>query len=193
MLLLVVGGALALAILASLGWRLSGGAIYTIATPSMCPDLCVGTLVLDQPLHGPVEAGMVVSFRPPGVTTVYTHRVVRVLPSGAFKTAGDALGTTDPWTVPRSNVIGRVVSNVRGLGWLWRCLPAMTAALACFLVVRRSISNRLRSQWDLLAVTLIIVVPVVVMRPLLRVAVISWHPGPAGSLVLKVANVGLLP
>jgi hypothetical protein len=103
----------------------------------MCPDLCVGTLVLDRPLTGPVRPGMVVTFSPPGTPTVYTHPVVRVLPDGSARTAGDALGMLDPWTVPRARVIGRVVANVRGLGWLWRSLPSMAAALACLRLGRR--------------------------------------------------------
>jgi signal peptidase I len=181
------------ALLGSIGWRLSGGSLFTIATPSMCPDLCVGTLVLDRPLAGPVQVGQVVTFHPPGTSTVFTHRVVKVLADGSFKTAGDALGTTDPWTVPRSNVIGRVVDHVRGLGWLWRCLPWMAAALACILVARRSMPNRIRQPLDLLFATMLVVVPVLVMRPLLRASVVSWHRIRGGTIVMTVVNDGLLP
>jgi len=192
-LLAVVGAAVGLAMVASIGWRMSGGSLYTIATPSMCPDLCVGTLVFDQPLVGPVLRGMVVTFRPPGTTTVFTHRVVRVLADGSFKTAGDALRTVDPWTVPRDRVVARVVSNVRGLGWLWRVLPSITAVLALYLLGRRSIRATLRPQVDLLFVTLLAVVPVLLLRPLLRASMVSWHSTRGGPFVMQVANVGLLP
>ena len=183
----------AVSVLASIGWRLSGGSLYTIATPSMCPDLCVGTLVLDQPLQGPVHVGEVVTFHPPGTATVYTHRVVQVLANGSFKTAGDALGKVDPWTVPVDNVIGRVVYNVRGLGWLWRSLPWMAAALACILIIRRSIAEQIRKQYDLLFTTLLVVVPILVMRPLLRMSIITWHVRHGGAVVMRVVNDGLLP
>ena len=192
-LIALVGVLVTLGILASIGWRFTGGSLYTIATPSMCPDLCVGTLVLDQPLHGPVHVGEVVTFRPPGTPTVYTHRVVQVLADGSFKTAGDAVGRVDPWTVPPKNVIGRVAFNVRGLGWLWRSLPWMAAALACFILARRSIPGRHRREYDLLFTTLLVVVPVLVMRPLLRATVISWHVLHGGALVMTVVNDGLLP
>jgi len=192
-LLVVVGVLVAAAVLASVGWRLAGGALFTIATPSMCPDLCVGTLVLDQPLTGPVHVGDVVTFRPPGSTTVFTHRVVRVLPGGAFKTAGDALGRVDPWTVSPGDVVGRVVDNVRDLGWLWRGLPWVAAALACILVARRSVAARFRSQFDLLAVTALAVVPALVMRPFVRAAVVAWEQRPGGSVVMWVVNTGLFP
>ena len=192
-LIALVGVLVTLGILASIGWRFTGGSLYTIATPSMCPDLCVGTLVLDQPLHGPVHVGQVVTFRPPGTPTVYTHRVVQVLADGSFKTAGDAVGRVDPWTVPPKNVIGRVVFNLRGLGWLWRSLPWMAAALACVVLARRSIPVWYRRQCDLLFTTLLVVVPVLVMRPLLRASVISWHVLHSGALVMTVVNDGLLP
>ena len=183
---------IAVAVMASVGWRLSGGTMFTIATPSMCPDLCVGTLVLDRPLHGPLEAGMVVTFRPPGSTTVYTHRVTAVLGNGEFRTAGDALGVVDPWTVPRARVVGVVVAGVRDLGWLWRSLPSMSAALACYLCVRRRMTARARVDLDPLAVTLFLVVPVLVLRPLLRAAIVAWRPV-GRTAVLHIVNSGLLP
>ncbi|MGH9006785.1 MAG: S26 family signal peptidase [Acidimicrobiales bacterium] len=191
--LTVVGVLVALCVLGSVGWQLAGGSMFSIATPSMCPDLCVGTLVFDQPLHGPPHVGDVITFRPPGTSRVYTHRVMRVLPGGAFKTAGDAVGRVDPWTVPPSNVLGRVVGNVRGAGWLWRSLPWMAAALACALFLRRAVAERLRMHADVLFVTLLVVVPVLVLRPLVRLAVISWAERRNGSVIMTVANVGLLP
>ncbi len=192
-LLALVGLVVAIGVLGSVAWRVSGGSLFTIATPSMCPDLCVGTLVFDEPVQGPVHVGEVVTFRPPGTSTVFTHRVVKVLPGGSFKTAGDALGAVDPWTVPPANVIGRVVGNMRGLGWLWRSLPWVAAALACILIPRRSIPAGIRKQCDLLFTTALVVVPILVMRPLVRASVIVWHQLRDGAVVMKLANTGLLP
>jgi hypothetical protein len=188
----LVGAAVAGAVLSACAWRLSGGREYTIVTASMCPDLCVGTLVLDRPLVGPARPGMIVTFRPPGTTTVYTHRVVKVLPDGSLKTAGDALGVVDPWTVPRERVIGRVVAHLRGVGWLWRSLPEMTAALACYLMSRRAVRCWLRPHTDVLFVAVLVAVPTFTLRPLLRASVIAiGRHGP--EAVLRVANTGLLP
>jgi hypothetical protein len=192
-LLAIMSGAVALAMVASIGWRMSGGSLYMIATPSMCPDLCVGTLVFDRPLVGPVQDGMVVTFRPPGTTTVFTHRVVRLLADGSFKTAGDALGKVDPWTVPRGRVVAKVVFAVRTLGWIWRSLTPITAVLALYLLGRRSMRSWPRKQFDLLFVTLLVVIPVLAERPLVRASLISWHSTPGGPFVMQVANVGLLP
>jgi signal peptidase I len=192
LLLTVIGAALAGAVLASLVWRLSGGGEFTIATASMCPDMCVGTLVLDRPLVGPAKPGMVVTFRPPGTTTIYTHRIVKVLADGSFETAGDALKQVDPWTVPPDRVIGRVVAHLPGAGWLWRCLPEMTAALACYLVARRSMRRSVRPHTDVLFLAFLLGVPTLTMRPFLRASVIAaGHRG--ATVVVHVANTGLLP
>jgi hypothetical protein len=177
---------------ASIGWRLSGGSLFTIATPSMCPDLCVGTLVLDRPHPGPLAPGLVVTFRPPGTRTVYTHRVARVLPDGAVLTRGDAIGRADPWTVPRSRVIGVVVANVRGLGWLWRSVPWMAAVLAIALVVRRWVDPDRRPGIDTVGATLALALPTLLLRPFIRTAVVALRPRPAGGIVMRVVNTGLL-
>ena len=49
---LVVLGAVSLAVAAVLGWNLSGGRFLIMETPSMCPNVCVGSLVADRPLEG---------------------------------------------------------------------------------------------------------------------------------------------
>ena len=51
-LITLVGVLIAIAVLGSIAWRFTGGSLFTIATPSMCPDLCVGTLVFDRPAVG---------------------------------------------------------------------------------------------------------------------------------------------
>jgi signal peptidase I len=191
--LIGLAAVLALGILGSAGWRLSGGSLYVISTPSMCPTMCVGTLAADRPASGPIKVGQVVTFRPPGTTVVFTHRVTKVLADGSLKTQGDAEHRTDPWTVPRANVIGVVAFSVRGLGWFWRALPAMALGLVAVLVVRRQLKPANRRPWDLLFVTLLIVVPLMVMRPLLLASVIGWQRAGHDRIVVSVANVGLLP
>jgi hypothetical protein len=69
----------------------------------------------------------------------------------------------------------------------------MAAALACILVARRSMPNRIRQPLDLLFATMLVVVPVLVMRPLLRASVVSWHRIRGGTIVMTVVNDGLLP
>lgn len=182
----------ALVVTGSLAWRLSGGTLFTVATPSMCPDLCVGTLVLDRPLAGPLEPGAVVSFRPPGTSTVYTHRVARVLRDGALRTEGDATHLLDPWTVPRRRVIGVVVASVAGLGWLWRSTPWVAAVWASTLLFRGWVRPEERGDVDTVGAALAVAVPALVMRPFLRSAVVAWRAR-GDSVVMTVVNTGLVP
>lgn len=192
-LLAVFGIVVACCILASLGWKLAGGSIYEIPTASMCPDLCVGTLVVDSPVTGPVHRGEVVTFRAPGTETLYTHRVVEVLSDGSFKTAGDARGTVDPWTVPPGNVVGHVVLSVRGLGWVWPVLPWLAAGLALVLVVRMGMSEATRRDWDRLFLTALLIVPILVLHPLVRDELVSLQANKDGHVHVVIANTGLLP
>ncbi|GEM_PF-2318829 len=183
--------ALALAVAAAVAWRLAGGSAFVVATPSMCPARCVGSLVLERPLTTPARPGMVVSFRPPGIAAVYTHRVVAVLADGRLRTAGEVLGRADPWTVPRQRVLGRVVATIAGLGWLWRCLPAMAAALALYLLARSALQRRLRPHADRLFVVVLVAVPVAVLDPFVQAEVVAVRLLPRGA-ALRVLNTGLL-
>jgi hypothetical protein len=188
----VVAGVLAAGVIASVIWRLAEGSLYVVATPSMCPSLCVGTLLLERPLHGPVHPGTVVSFRPPGTTTIYTHRVVRVLAGGRLVTAGDVQGRPDPWTVPRGRVLGRVVGAVAGLGWLWRCLPSMAVALGGYLAARSALAQWIRGHADLVFATLLVAVPATLLHPFVRTELIAVRFLPHGTAV-RLVNAGLLP
>jgi len=187
------GVLVAACILASFGWRLAGGSIYAIPTASMCPDLCVGTLAVDWPVTGTVHRGEVVTFHPPDTGTLYTHRVVAVLPGGSFKTAGDARHTVDPWTVAPADVRGHVVLSVRALGWLWPALPWLAAGLALILVLRRPMTEATRRDWDRLFLTALLVVPILVLRPLVRDAVVSYETSGDQQVHVVLANAGLLP
>ena len=73
-----------------------------MATPSMCPAVCVGSLVADQPLNGALHTGELISFHPPGSMEIYTHKVSAILRNGMIQTRGIANPTHDPWLITRS-------------------------------------------------------------------------------------------
>ena len=55
----------AIAIAAAFAWRLAGGQLYVMGTPSMCPSVCVGSLIGDRVLTGPLHVGeLIISTRP---------------------------------------------------------------------------------------------------------------------------------
>jgi signal peptidase I len=181
------------AVLSSTGWQLSGGALYSVATTSMCSHMCVGELLLDRPLVGKVHVGEVVTFTPPGLTMVYSHRVVKVLANGSFKTKGDATKLVDPWTVYPSQVEGVVVASIWGAGWLSKALPFLALGMLAILFLRRRIPVLIRREWDRLFATLIVLVPVWMLKPLIRGVLISSVTARKGVGRVGVVNTGLLP
>ncbi len=181
------------AILASAGWRLAGGSEYVITSPSMCPAVCVGSLVLDEPAGQHVHAGEIVSFVPPGMAQVYTHRVLYVFANGSFETKGDAANIVDPWRVYPSMLRGHAVVTLRGAGWLDLALPFLALALTLILVARRALPLRNRREWERLFVSVMVVVPMWLLKPLVRGIIVEVASPRPGVSQITVVNTGLLP
>ncbi len=185
----------ALSALAVFGWDLMGGRLMVMTTPSMCPTVCVGSLVAVQPLHGPVHPGELVTFRPPGQSATFTHRVVKVEDNGSFTTKGDADASPDPWVVPPSDVVGRVSFTAAGLGWWLRALPMVAAGTVVLLFARRVYRLRNRRTFERAFGVLIVAVPLLILRPLVRGDLIEnvADPHHRGWLKGLFVNTGLLP
>ena len=181
---------------ASTAWRLAGNSMYFIATPSMCPSLCVGSLALDAPVGAaPLHVGETISFHPPGVTQVYTHRIVKITEHGqAISTKGIAASAPDPWTITPADVEGVTVASAWGVGWFYRALPFMTVGVAILLFFRRYVGVRDRRDCDRLISILLLAVPLAVMKPLLGAYTVSIaSTKKVGVDVVRVTNTGLLP
>jgi signal peptidase I len=183
------------AILAEAGWLASGGSLFRVDSPSMCPQVCVGALVLDRPLApgASVQKGETVTFVPPGFTVEYTHRVVKVFANGTFETKGDASNIVDPWVVSPAELKGVTVATVWGLGWLSSALPFLAAGMALILLFRRSIDVRVRRAYDRLLAVILIIVPIWLIKPLIRAMVIQTSSLKHGMERLTIVNTGLLP
>jgi signal peptidase I len=187
--------AVAVSALAVFGWYLSGGRLMAMTTPSMCPTVCVGSLVAVQPLEGAVHPGELVSFRPPGQSAVFTHRVVKVQDNGSFTTKGDAEASPDPWVVPPSDIVGRVSFTVAGLGWWLRALPMVAAGTVVLLFARRAYRLRNRRTFERSFGALIVAVPLLVLHPLIGGDLIEnvADPHRRGWVKGLFVNTGLLP
>jgi signal peptidase I len=185
----------ALSALAVFGWSLSGGRLLSMSTPSMCPTVCVGSLVAVRPLEGAVHPGELVTFRPPGQSATFTHRVVKVEDNGSFTTKGDAEASPDPWVVPPSDVIGRVSFTLAGVGWWLRALPMVAAGTLVLLFARRAYRLRNRRTFERTFGVLIVAVPLIVLRPLIRGDLIEnvADPHHRGWFKGLFVNTGLLP
>jgi signal peptidase I len=177
------------------GWDLSGGRLMTTTTPSMCPAVCVGSLVAVRPLEGPVHPGELVAFRPPGQRAVFTHRVVAVEADGSFTTKGDAEASPDPWLVAPSDVVGRVAFTLFGLGWWLRALPLLAVGAFSLLVARRVYRWRDRRAFERLFGVTVLAAVLPAERPLLsgQVIAVEADPGHPGWLKGLFVNTGLLP
>jgi signal peptidase I len=98
--------------------RLTPVHLYSVQTGSMVPALPVGSITMINTAQRTPKVGAIVAFRPPMLpSSVYTHRVTKVLPNGSLRTSGDALHTTDPWTVPEKNVIGTLTRVLPYASW----------------------------------------------------------------------------
>jgi signal peptidase I len=177
------------------GWDLSGGRLMATTTPSMCPAVCVGSLVAVRPLEGPVRPGELVAFRPPGQRAVFTHRVVAVEADGSFTTKGDAESSPDPWVVAPSDVVGRVAFTLFGLGWWLRALPLLAVGAFCLLVARSVYRWRDRRAFERMFGVAVLVAVLLAERPLFsgQVVAVEADPGHRGWLKGLFVNTGLLP
>jgi hypothetical protein len=82
--------------------------------PSMTPTLVVGDGLKVLPYSGrPVRPGDVVVFQHPVQKYNIVHRAVRVDAQG-IRTRGDNNSMDDPWQLQPEQILGRVVSIVRG-------------------------------------------------------------------------------
>jgi signal peptidase len=88
--------------------------LYVVHTGSMEPTDPVGSLEIVHVGH--YRVGQVVSFRFHGETI--GHRLLSINQDGTITTKGDANRSADPGHPPKSSVIGEVVTDIPGLGYL---------------------------------------------------------------------------
>jgi len=183
-----------IAVAAAFAWDLAGGRLFVMGTPSMCPSVCVGSLVADQPLRGAPHTGELITFHPPGSTEIYTHEVSAIFPNGMIQTRGLANPTHDPWLITRSDIVGRVVWTAWGLGWALKALPMLAVGVLAWVLVRARISTTSRRSWDRVWMTAMAVVPLWVLNPLVRglMAGVTIKKGSPHQGQATVVNTGLL-
>lgn len=87
---------------------------YVVRTGSMFPAIPPASVVIVE--TDQYEVGQVITFRRAGGRT--THRLMAFNDDATLTTKGDANDTSDPFTVPRADVIGGVTAFVPNLGYL---------------------------------------------------------------------------
>lgn len=91
-----------------------GPRIFFYRGPSMNPTLKSGDVLHVQSYRdASIRCGDVIVFKVEAKSTVVAHRVISI-GADRLRTRGDNTDNADPWTVSRSEVMGRVVSASRG-------------------------------------------------------------------------------
>jgi len=190
-------GAVVLAVASVWGWNLSGGRLAVMETPSMCPAVCVGSLVADRPLRGAVHVGELITFHPPdNRAETYTHEITHIFANGAIQTRGIADATHDPWLITRSDIVGVVDFTVWELGWVLKALPLLAVGVLFWVVARPWIGDRARRGWDSGWMTVLTVVPLWMLHPLVGATVVSSTLDASQRRHLAtdtIVNTGILP
>jgi hypothetical protein len=167
-----------------------------MGTASMCPSICVGALVADQPVHGPVHVGELVSFHPtPTSNEIYTHEIVKILPNGSIETRGLANAKPDPWLITPKSITGRVIFSVWELGWVFTIAPFLAVGAALWAFSCLFISRRSRRALTRLWLAALVVIPLWMVRPLVRGEMLAsgQYKAHHGWLQEKLLNTGILP
>ena len=104
-------------------------------TGSMSPTIAAESAVIVE--EHDYHVGQVVTFTEDGQTV--THRLISINAQGMITTKGDANATADPWHVPKSQIIGGVVTTMPEVGYWPEYLKSplglasvLLALLACW-------------------------------------------------------------
>jgi len=184
------------AFIVQVGWSIGGGMLLRENGTAMCPEVCVGSLIIDRPLapHTEVHQGETVTFEAPGTRTLYTRRVAAVFGDGRFVTRSDAPNSRSPLVLTSANVKGVTVATVWGLGWLGSALPFLALGVAIIVLVRRSIDVNVRRAFDRFFFIVLFGVPLAVLNPFFRSVVLrDYLAGGRFSEHLVVVNTSVLP
>jgi len=167
------------------GWR-----AYVMSSPSMGATAPVGSLAVSRP-EGQVAVGQVIAFRPAGLGRTYVHRVVSV-EGDLIRTRGDLNGSEDGWVLRPSQVEGRVVAVLPGVGYLARMAPLFVTLAALGWLVACAWGGEARSAARLLALALAASACLLIYRPLVGAEVVDSAPTSQGVQASVVAT-GILP
>ncbi len=117
--------------------------IYTIATGSMVPNINVMDAIINIRVDDPddLKVGDVITFRssnPTSMGLTMTHRIKEITTDNdgkiCYVTKGDANPVEDELCAKYSNVIGKVIIRIPGLGHIQRFLASGFGWLLCILI-----------------------------------------------------------
>jgi hypothetical protein len=174
-------------------WVASGGRWFIVETPSMGTSAPVGTLLWEKPVGiKDLHVGEFITFRPPGSSTTYSHRVYSINSDGTISTKGQ-ITSPDPWRLHGSDIVGKVEMRWWAVGWLVKAAPLLIlGGLVAWLLTARFASIRWRLPLRVISAAVLLAVAIVVYRPLTRAVQLSVIPMHGGGRATYIST-GLLP
>ena len=118
--------------------------ILTVRSGSMVPTINVGDLIVVQGIpSAEVQVTDIIVFHQPGSpSTLIVHRVIGIqIEEGEifFSTKGDHNFVADPWQIPGSSLVGKVIANYANIGWIFIGLeilrPVLYVAIAITAII----------------------------------------------------------
>ena len=143
------------------GWLASGGALFSVGSPSMGTTAPVGSLVATQPLPGRavLHVGEIVVFQPRPGSDIIIHRIYRELPNDRYMTKGDLNPAPDIWTITRAQVIGTPRIIIPAVGWIYKLSVWFFLGGAVVIVLARVFKGPVRTWAATLGPILLLAVP----------------------------------
>ncbi|TIC82505.1 hypothetical protein E8D34_16950 [Nocardioides sp. GY 10113] len=193
--LAIVAGwsAFVLVILSCATWYADGGRWVRVETPSMGQVAPVGSLIWLRPADfATLRKGDLITFRPPGSETTFSHNVERRYPDGTISTKG-VLSPSDPWRLESKDIVGRAVMVWKGAGWLALMAPMLLVGALVIGGVRRLLRPSARAPMTLLLGAALVALAVSWYDPLVGAQQLAFTPNADGSATGTFVGTGLLP
>jgi hypothetical protein len=174
-------------------WRLHGGRIERVETPSMGTVAPVGSILWVTPVDtSHLRTGDFITFHPPGQPgTTYSHRVNRIYPDGTIGTKG-MISAPDPWRLTSQDIVGRVRMTWPMAGWLVRATPVLVLGGALVALTVGRMNRRWRGAATMIGASLVLCTAIVLYRPFVNAEQLAFAPAGDGARATYVST-GLLP
>lgn len=174
-------------------WRAQGGRWERVETPSMGTVAPVGTLLWVKPVaFADLKVGDFITFRPPGKSGTFSHRVYSRNADGTISTKG-VIPAPDPWRLTSSDIVGEVRMRWWGVGWIVAAAPILVIGLVLTVAVRSAVSRDWKLPVTVLLGSMAVTVAIVVYRPFINAEQLAFAPDSNGGARATYVGTGLLP
>lgn len=174
-------------------WRLQGGRIERVETPSMGTRAPVGSLLWIKPADADhLQQGDFVTFHPPDQPDTTFSHLVRTVHQDGTVTTGGVISGEDPWRLHPRQIMGTVQMVWPVAGWAVKMAPILLGGLLLLAVAISRLARHWRAPAALVGVSLVLAAVILVYRPLLQAERVAFKPVDDGAQATYVGT-GLMP